>query len=115
VLEHLAGAGRHKGRLGALLVELVDGTRFAVGTGIFDAESDTPPPIGAVISFRYQELSEAGVPRFPSYVGIRADAAWPGATPATPPPPAEAAALQSPGTARRFELEAGAATQPAPP
>ncbi|SIO58381.1 DNA ligase-1 [Singulisphaera sp. GP187] len=28
VLEHLKGAGRHKGRLGALLVELADGTRF---------------------------------------------------------------------------------------
>ena len=38
VLEHLKGAGRHKGRLGALLVELADGTRFSVGTGFSDAE-----------------------------------------------------------------------------
>jgi DNA ligase-1 len=71
VVEHLPGAGRHKGRLGALLVEKADGTRFSVGTGFSDAERQAPPPIGAVITFRYQELSEAGVPRFPTYVGVR--------------------------------------------
>src|SRR5688572_17349424 len=36
VVEHLPGAGRHKGRLGALQVELADGTRFSVGTGFSD-------------------------------------------------------------------------------
>jgi DNA ligase-1 len=71
VVEHLAGAGRHKGRLGALLVELADGTRFAVGTGLSDAERGAPPLIGSTISFRYQELSDGGVPRFP----------WPGPVP----------------------------------
>ena len=75
VLEHLKGAGRHKGRLGALLVELADGTQFSVGTGFSDAERGAPPPVGSVITFRYQELSDGGVPRFPSYVGVRSDAA----------------------------------------
>ena len=74
VLEHLKGAGRHKGRLGALLVELADGTQFSVGTGFSDAEREAPPPVGSVITFRYQELSDGGVPRFPSYVGVRVDA-----------------------------------------
>jgi DNA ligase-1 len=68
VVGHKAGAGRHKGRLGALQVELADGTRVDVGTGFSDAEREDPPPIGSIITFRYQELSEAGVPRFPSYV-----------------------------------------------
>jgi DNA ligase-1 len=71
VVGHQAGAGRHKGRLGALLVEMADGTRFAVGTGFSDAERENPPAVGSVITFRYQELSEGGVPRFPSYVGMR--------------------------------------------
>jgi DNA ligase-1 len=71
VLGHQPGAGRHKGRLGALLVELGDGTRFAVGTGFSDAERQDPPPVGSIITFRYQELSEGGVPRFPSYIGVR--------------------------------------------
>jgi DNA ligase-1 len=71
VTGHQAGAGKHKGRLGALLVKLPDGTQFAVGTGFSDKERGAPPPIGSVITFRYQELTEAGVPRFPSYVGLR--------------------------------------------
>jgi len=74
VIDHQEGAGRHKGRLGALLVELADGKRFAVGTGLSDAERENPPAIGSVITFRYQELSDGGVPRFPSFVGVREEA-----------------------------------------
>jgi DNA ligase-1 len=80
VVQHQEGKGRHKGRLGALMVELADGTRFSVGTGFSDAERESPPPLGSVITFRYQELSDGGVPRFPSYVGVRSEA------PADPPP-----------------------------
>jgi DNA ligase 1 len=77
VVEHLPGLGKHKGRLGALLVELPDGTRFNVGTGFSDAEREAPPAIGSIITFRYQELSNTGVPRFPSYVGERIDQKFP--------------------------------------
>ncbi len=73
VLEHQPGTGKHKGRLGALVVELADGTRFSVGTGFSDAEREAPPAVGTVITFRYQELSDRGVPRFPSYVRKRTD------------------------------------------
>jgi DNA ligase-1 len=44
-----------------------------VGTGFSDKERESPPPVGSTITFRYQELSDAGVPRFPSYVGVRHD------------------------------------------
>ncbi len=103
VLKHLEGAGRHKGRLGALFVELEDGTTFSVGTGFSDAERENPPPVGSLITFRYQELSDGGVPRFPSYVGVRAEG---------PPQPApKHAAVTTPRTAasatRRFELSEG--------
>jgi DNA ligase-1 len=74
VVGHQAGAGRHKGRLGALLVRLSDGTDFAIGTGFSDRERENPPPIGSMVTFRYQELSDTGVPRFPSWVRVRADA-----------------------------------------
>jgi DNA ligase-1 len=73
VVEHLPGAGRHKGRLGALQVRLPDGTTFSVGTGFSDAERNNPPPVGSAITFRYQELSDRGVPRFPSFVRVRTD------------------------------------------
>jgi len=72
VIGHLPGKGRHKGRLGALEVTLADGTRFSVGTGFSDRERENPPPPGSVITFRYQELSDAGVPRFPSFVRLAA-------------------------------------------
>lgn len=78
VIEHLPGAGRHKGRLGALAVQLPDGTRFSVGTGFSDAQRASPPPVGSTITFRYQELTDAGVPRFPSFVRVRTDGPTPG-------------------------------------
>jgi DNA ligase-1 len=76
VIGHVPGAGRHAGRLGALEVQLANGTRFSIGTGFSDAERRSPPPIGSVVTFRYQELSIAGVPRFPSFVGLRPDVKW---------------------------------------
>lgn len=73
VIGHEAGAGKHVGRLGSLLVELPNGKRFSVGTGFTDKEREAPPPLGSTISFRYQELSDAGIPRFPSFLGVRQD------------------------------------------
>ena len=118
VLQHLPGSGRHKGRLGALFVELADGTKFSVGTGFSDAERESPPAIGALITFRYQELSDGGVPRFPSYLGVRDDVAAPSnlstivAIPATTTPPATVAApAAGSSAARRFELIDGASAK----
>jgi DNA ligase 1 len=51
--------------------------RFNVGTGFSDAEREDPPAIGSVITFRYQELTKDGVPRFPSWVGERIDVKTP--------------------------------------
>ena len=102
VIAHLPGAGRHKGRLGALECDLPDGTRFSVGTGFSDAERASPPAIGAVITFRYQELTTDGVPRFPSYIGVRDDVTWPptnDAPRAQAPAAAAVAAAPSPRTA----------------
>jgi DNA ligase-1 len=78
VVGYEAGKGKHKGVIGSLIVEKPDGTRFCVGTGLSDKERANPPAVDAIITYRYQELTEAGVPRFPSYVGIRHDFAWPG-------------------------------------
>jgi DNA ligase-1 len=75
VLGHQPGAGRHKGRMGALLVELSSGVQFAVGSGFTDREREQPPALGSTITFRYQELTERGVPRFPTFVRVRTDVA----------------------------------------
>jgi DNA ligase-1 len=105
VIAHAPGAGRHKGRLGALVVELADGTRFNIGTGFSDAEREDPPKVGSLVTFRFQELSNGGVPRFPSYVGVRIDARAP-STLAAPAAPAAKAAPARPGR-RRFEMKDG--------
>ena len=56
----------------------LDGVRAywdGIGTGFSDRERENPPAVGATVTFRYQELSDAGVPRFPSWVGVRHDVA----------------------------------------
>ncbi|MFT3711253.1 MAG: DNA ligase [Archangium sp.] len=134
VIGHEPGRGKHKGRLGALLCEMPDGTQFNVGTGFSDQERANPPKIGAIVTYRYQELSNAGVPRFPSFVGERIDGKFhsthvPGVTvrrvdaikgtannnPPAAPAPAPASVPARPSTpitrgnmaTRRFEMDDG--------
>ena len=105
IIKHVPGAGKHKGRLGSVVCELPSGQTFNIGTGFSDAERREPPPIGAVVTFRYQELTDDGIPRFPSWVGVRIDAEWPPRSESRPvgqvsakvkegvkPPPGKAAA-----------------------
>ncbi len=68
VAESLPGKGRHKGRLGAVVVQMPGGLTFSVGTGFTDAQRRNPPPVGSRTTYRYQELTDRGVPRFPSFV-----------------------------------------------
>jgi DNA ligase-1 len=75
VVGHEVGEGKHSGRLGALVVEMVgSGVRFKIGTGFTDSERETPPAVGEVVTFTYTELTPAGVPRFPRYMRARHDA-----------------------------------------
>ncbi|MCA8925446.1 MAG: DNA ligase [Planctomycetes bacterium] len=83
VVDHVPGRGRHKGRLGSLSVVTPDGVAFSVGTGFSDKQREAPPPVGAIVTYRYQELTKAGVPRFPSFLRERPDAEWPAQTAAT--------------------------------
>jgi DNA ligase-1 len=105
VVAHVAGAGRHEGRLGSLLCELRNGKRFNVGTGLSDHEREDPPPVGAIITYRFQELTDDGIPRFPSYVGVRDDVAW---------EPDKAASKAKPSSAVKPASEAKPAPAPAP-
>jgi DNA ligase-1 len=73
VIGHIAGKGRNQGKLGSMLVELPDKTRFKIGTGFSDEERKNPPPVGSIITFKYYGLNNSGVPRFPSFLRIRQD------------------------------------------
>jgi len=73
IVGYKPGQGRHAGRLGAYEAQLSNGIRFDVGTGLSDQDRDRPLKLGTIIVVRYQELTPAQVPRFPSFVGVRAD------------------------------------------
>lgn len=73
VVAHLPGKGRNEGRLGSLLVELDDGRQFKLGGGFSDAERESPPPVGTVVTFKFYGKYQSGIPKFPSFLRIRRD------------------------------------------
>lgn len=73
VIAHLPGKGKYTGKLGALRVKTAEGKEFSLGTGFTDAQRAEPPPIGAVVTYRFRGLTEKGLPRFPSFLRVRKD------------------------------------------
>ena len=73
VIAHEPGKGKFAGKLGALRVRTDDGREFSVGSGLTDADRESPPPVGTIITYRFQGLTAKGLPRFPSYLRVRRD------------------------------------------
>ena len=73
VVGHLPGKGKHAGVLGALVVQTPGGLRFSLGSGFSEAQRRDPPPVGSQVTYRYIALSAAGVPRFASFLRLRAE------------------------------------------
>ncbi len=68
VVGHRPGKGRNAGRMGALELQTPAGLRFRLGTGFSDAQRNDPPPIGSLVTYRYRDLTPAGLPRFASFL-----------------------------------------------
>lgn len=69
-----------KGVLGALVCELPGGVQFELGTGFSSAQRadlwrGSANVIGQTVTFKYQELSKDGVPRFPVWKAFRMEGA----------------------------------------
>ncbi|MGE8280638.1 MAG: DNA ligase [Stenotrophomonas sp.] len=71
VTGYIPGKGKYAGKVGALLVENDKGHRFRIGSGLSDAQRDDPPPIGALVTYRYNGLTVHGLPRFPRFLRLR--------------------------------------------
>ncbi len=71
VIKHIAGKGKFRNMMGALLLEMPDGKRFKIGTGFSDEQRRNPPPVGATITYQYRGMSRKGIPRFASFLRIR--------------------------------------------
>ena len=74
VVGHAPGRGRLTGRLGALQVRTDAGVVFQIGTGLSDAQRDSPPPLGSTVTYTYRGFTPQGVPRFASFLRVRPDA-----------------------------------------
>ncbi|KAF8986195.1 hypothetical protein BGZ52_009324 [Haplosporangium bisporale] len=76
VMARVKGSGKNSHRMGHLEVKTPDGRTFSVGSGFTDAQRDKPPKVGAVITYKFQELSNTLTPRFPTFLGERIDIKW---------------------------------------
>ncbi|AKR43080.1 DNA ligase [Methylophilus sp. TWE2] len=71
VIAYVPGKGKYQGKMGALLVEMPDGTQFKLGTGFKDAERAHPPPIGSQVTYTYRDVTKNGKPKFASFLRVR--------------------------------------------
>lgn len=71
VVGYTPGTGKYRGLIGAIEVQMPDGKRFLIGSGLPDAVRRNPPAIGSLITYRYQALTQDGVPRFARYLRVR--------------------------------------------
>lgn len=73
VVGYLPGKGKYAGLTGALEVETPEGQRFRIGSGLTDALRHRPPAVGKWVSYRYRGQTDAGLPRFATYLRERPD------------------------------------------
>ena len=71
VTGYTPGTGKYTGMTGALRVQMPEGKRFLIGSGLSNEIRRHPPPIGTLITYRYQALTKDGVPRFAHYLRVR--------------------------------------------
>ncbi|MGY5864749.1 MAG: DNA ligase [Candidatus Thorarchaeota archaeon] len=67
--------GARPGAVGSLLCVLPDDTEFSV-SGLTDTERIAAPDVNTIITFKYMDVSEDGVPLSPTLVCDRTDLTW---------------------------------------
>lgn len=73
VVGHKPGKGKNAGALGALRVRTPEGREFYLGSGFADEQRRHPPEIGAVVTYRYREFTEKGLPRFATFLRVHSE------------------------------------------
>lgn len=73
VIGYRAGKGKYQGMVGALVLKTPEGKTFAIGSGLTDALRQQPPPIGALVTYRFNGLTKNGLPRFARFLRVRTD------------------------------------------
>ena len=63
------GTGRCENMMGAIRVkDLKSGVLFKIGSGFTDQQRNHPPKKGTIVTYKYQNLTDAGHPRFPIFL-----------------------------------------------
>ena len=85
VTEVNAGTGKYAGLMGSVTCkafsaagsnadeQIPHGVKFKVGSGFSDLQRANPPKIGSIITYKYQNLTAKGLPRFPVFLRVRED------------------------------------------
>ncbi|WP_314068402.1 DNA ligase [Campylobacter showae] len=80
-----AGTGKYVGLMGSVTCkalsaagsnsdeQIASGVKFKIGSGFSDEERANPPKIGSIITYKYQNLTAKGLPRFPVFLRVRED------------------------------------------
>ena len=80
-----AGTGKYAGLMGSVTCkslgaagstqdkQIPHGVKFKVGSGFSDRNRANPPKIGSILTYKYQNLTAKGVPRFPVFLRVRED------------------------------------------
>ncbi len=71
IIGYTEGKGKYYGKLGAIKVKTTDGIIFKIGSGFSDYQRENPPNIGTIITFKYNGLTQAGIPRFARFWRVR--------------------------------------------
>lgn len=63
------GQGKYKNLMGSLTCQnLKNGKIFKIGSGFSDKIRKNPPKIGEILTYKYQNLTKTGIPRFPVFL-----------------------------------------------
>lgn len=65
------GQGKYLDKVGAIICQFPNQITFKIGSGLNDYLRNNPPKIGTNITFKYQNFTKYGKPRFPVYLRIR--------------------------------------------
>ena len=80
-----AGTGKYAGLMGSVTCKVLSavgsnsdeqiagGVKFKIGSGFSDRDRANSPKIGSIITYKYQNLTAKGLPRFPVFLRVRED------------------------------------------
>lgn len=71
IIGYTEGKGKYLDKVGAIICQFPSQIIFKIGSGLSDKFRNNPPKIGTTITFKYQNITKYGKPRFPIYLRIR--------------------------------------------